>query len=354
MEDNPRFLALSDKGLVQSYQAGDRAAYDEIYRRYTDRVRRTCARILPNPQDAEEATQEAFLRAYQALGRFNGSYQLGAWLARIAANVSIDLLRSRGRSAHLVGLPTEAELAETQRGPEELVAGGLPRVTETLEEIQPLHAQALHLRAVQGMSHDEMAGKLQMSPAQVKALLHRARRSFRRAWEKAEGWALAPLFLFRSHWQKSHAIHNAGASAANLAAFTAPGVPLLVEKAAATAVLVAVALSGMPSDPAAATVDGYAARPPVVASLESQRDETSGVETITTSGRAPRDALALALPDDVRKVVEQENPSLSDDDEPKRRKDDDGGFPFGPGSSDTKKTVKEVGKKLEDVGDVLP
>jgi RNA polymerase sigma-70 factor, ECF subfamily len=349
MGDNPGFVTLSDKGLVQTFQAGERAAYDEIYIRYRDRVRRTCARILPNPQDAEEATQEAFLRAYQALGRFNGSYQLGAWLTRIAANVSIDLLRSRSRSAHLVGLPSEGELAETQRGPEDLVAGGHPRVDEALEEIQPLHAQALQLRAVHGMSHDEMAGRLHMSPAQVKALLHRARRSFKRAWEKAEGWALAPIFLIRSSWSaRSGDVHHAGASAANVAAFTAPGVPLLVEKAAATAALVALALTGAPTGAETPDLERFASQPSIVA--PSERDEARIARTKATVKARPaaNDKVALALPDEVQRVVDDKDPNLNDDDDNRPDDDDDNGL-FGPGSSDAEKAVKKVGKKVEEI-----
>ena len=65
-------------------------------------------------------------------------------------------------------------------------------------EIAPLHARALMLQAVEGLSHKEMAGELEMTAPQVKSLLHRARRSFRAAWQEASGWVLAPATAFRS------------------------------------------------------------------------------------------------------------------------------------------------------------
>src|SRR5688500_9712162 len=133
----------SDRDLVVAFQQGRQDAYAEIYRLYAPRIRRVCSRMLKNPQDVEEATQEAFLKAYQALGRFNGQYQLGAWLSRIASNVCLDHIRARSRSAVQVTLSDEHEAAGTERGPEDIVVGGHPRVQEAIAEIQPLHAQAL-------------------------------------------------------------------------------------------------------------------------------------------------------------------------------------------------------------------
>ena len=236
----------SDRELVVAFQEGRRDAYDEIYRLYAPRVRRVCSRMLKNSQDVDEATQETFLKAYQALGRFNGQYQLGPWLSRIASNVCLDQIRARSRSARQVALSDEHEAAGTERGPEDIVVGDDPRVQETIAEIQPLHAQALTLRALRGLSHREMAGELHMTPAQVKALLHRARSSFRRAWDKAEGWALAPVAAVRGFFSDKSGTSQASS---NLAGLTPSLSPMLAERVATSAVIVAVALSGAPSQP---------------------------------------------------------------------------------------------------------
>jgi len=233
--------ATDDRELVLAFQAGERAAYDEMYRRYHGRVSAICSRILNNSQDAEEAAQETFLRAYQALPRFNGNFLLGAWLARIAANASVDQLRTKSRSP-LVGLPSDHEDPGDDVDPEDVVVGEHPRLDIALAEIKPLHARALAWRNVDGLSHLEIAELLSMTPSQVKALLHRARVSLRKAWDRAEGWAIAPLFGIRSLWPERHG--NSGSfwnAAPSLS-------PLLAEKVAATALVVAVALSGLPTN----------------------------------------------------------------------------------------------------------
>lgn len=243
------FKNLTDKDLVHAYQAGDRAAYDEMYARYSPKVMAICSRMLGRSPEAEEATQETFLKAYQALPRFNGQYQLGAWLTRIASNVCLDQIRVRGRTVRSVALPPE-EVLGSQDGPEEWLAGGDGRVDETIAEIQPLHAKALKLRAVHELSHREMATQLAMSPEQVKALLHRARASFKRAWEKAENFALAPVFFFRSFLEG----RRDGGSASSFAGVASNVSPLLSERLAAGAVFVVAALTAFPSSaPAVST-----------------------------------------------------------------------------------------------------
>ncbi|MFN2524819.1 MAG: RNA polymerase sigma factor [Actinomycetota bacterium] len=239
---------LSDKELVKLYQAGDRAAYDEMYARYSPKVMGICSRMLGRAPEAEEAAQETFLKAYQALPRFNGQYQLGAWLTRIASNVCLDQIRVRTRSVHSVALPPE-EVLGTQDGPEDMLAGGDGRVDETIAEIQPLHARALQMRAIGDLSHREIAAQLSMSPEQVKALLHRARASFKRAWEKAENFALAPVLFFRTFLQG----RREGTGAGSFASVASNMSPMLSERVAAGAVFVVAALTALPASAPAVT-----------------------------------------------------------------------------------------------------
>lgn len=347
----------SDRELVQAFQEGKSAAYDEIYRLYAPRIRRVCSRMLKNSQDVEEATQETFLKAFQALGRFNGQYQLGAWLSRIASNVCLDHIRARSRSAHQVALSDEHETAGTERGPEDIVVGDHPRIHEAIAEIQPLHAQALKLRALGGLSHREMAGELHMTPAQVKALLHRARSSFRRAWDKAEGWALAPLAAVRGFFSEKSGTSQASS---NLIGFTPSLSPLLAERMAASAVIVAVALSGAPSAPT--EPEGRERRGPVVAANVPddlvRPDASAGRQSATQPSRvavvpAPASA-APAEHDPVTKVLEavgeqttklpKKHGGNGDDDDD----DDDGGLGT-PGPASAKPVARKVKKVVQDV-----
>ena len=87
----------TEKELVLAFQSGQGDAYARIYQRYLPVVGSICRRMLKDLDDAEEATQETMLRVLQGLGQFNGRYLLQAWVARIATNVCLDVLRARAR-----------------------------------------------------------------------------------------------------------------------------------------------------------------------------------------------------------------------------------------------------------------
>ncbi|MEA2448011.1 MAG: hypothetical protein QOK47_1648, partial [Actinomycetota bacterium] len=184
------------KALVLRFKAGDTAAYDAIYERYMARVNGICRRMLIDPHDVQEASQEAFLRVYQALGRFNGRYELGAWIARITTNVCLDNLRSRSRRpkemAPLEAIDLELALEGEPETPETLIIRNAEgrRVRKVLASLPPLHRAAIVLRDFEGLSYVEIAGALQITESQVKALLHRARGRFKRDWS-----SLASIFL---------------------------------------------------------------------------------------------------------------------------------------------------------------
>ena len=294
-------IARSDKDLVLAFKAGERAAYDEMYARYRPRVYGVCSRILHNSQDAEEAAQETFLRAYQALHRFNGRYQLGAWLARIATNASVDQLRSKSRSA-VVGLPNEEDPLSTEAGPEQIVIGDYPRLTAAIGDVKPLHARVLAMRSVEGLSHQEIADRLGMTPAQVKALLHRARTSLRRAWDRAEGWALAPVFALRSLLDD----RSSGQSSSPLLGTGAVFSPLLAERFAATALVVAVALGGIPMSGGTSSVPTQPSPRPALRGEQIRPDEIQiarhGRVATTERSRAP---VAVAAPADLGRLIEE-------------------------------------------------
>ena len=140
---------------------------------------------MVNKDDADEAVQETFLKVYQGLPRFNGRYELGAWVARIATNVCLDQVRASGRK------PCDATPAEKleSEGPEDLEPEAIVlsraqarTVRRVLASLPETHRAAIVLRDFEGFSYDEIAEILKMSPTQVKALIHRARKGFRRSW----------------------------------------------------------------------------------------------------------------------------------------------------------------------------
>lgn len=355
MTGNPGLGMHSDRDLVLAFQAGDRSAYEELYRRHHDRVARVCYRFLNNSPDAEEAAQETFLKAFQALPRFNGQYQVGAWLARIAANVCVDHLRVKSRS-HLVALPNEDKVPVLELGPEQILVGDHPRIDVAIQEMQPLHASALHMRGVDGLSHVEIAGRLNMTPAQVKALLHRARSSFKRAWDKAQGWLLAPLVKARS-LDRSSQVSNASS---NIAIVSAQA-PALAEKAAASVLIVMVALSGplSASGPASSGVsmsvpDGTEAERSAFRDAMTPEIDPAGasVKETETTGDADVAALVATLPSTLTSNIQgpQNEPSDADGNDPGPGEDDT----IGPTVRETPRKAREVVEDLLDDVQNLP
>jgi RNA polymerase sigma-70 factor, ECF subfamily len=193
---------LDDRMLVLDFQAGNEGAFSEIHRRYSGLARHVCQRILRNADDADEATQEAMLRVYQGLTRFNGRYALQPWVARIATNVSLDVTRARMRRPQ-TGDRTLMDLREVLRehsdDPLEALERGLERdrVSEVLASLPRNHREALILREFEGRSHQEIGERLGVTPSQAKALIHRAKGSFRRAWDGVTGrHGLGALVIF--------------------------------------------------------------------------------------------------------------------------------------------------------------
>ncbi|MEA2452295.1 MAG: polymerase sigma-70 factor, subfamily [Actinomycetota bacterium] len=335
-----------DRELVVAFKGGVPEAYDEMYARYNERVYRVCHRMLDSHDDAREATQETFLKAYLALPRFNGQYRLGAWLARIAANVCLDHIRRRARSAAVTPLTEHHEAAHVEPGPEDLVVRDVPALS-MLETIQPLHARALELRNLQGFSHKEIADQLHMSPMQVKALLHRARVSFKRAWDNASGWALAPLVGLRSLLH--HSSRDASSISTQLPMWSQAAVPMLAERVAASAMVVAIALSSAGTTPAAPAERSRVAAAPFAEADAAAGIESSSATTATAHAKNQRTLVAdvSGLLDEVRTTAEEK----TENKKPRPKNDDENHGGVGPTSPDraSQKLVKKVNDTAEDV-----
>ena len=199
------YAELDDRMLVLDFQAGQIEAFVEIHERYGALARHVCGRFLDNQQDVDEALQETWIRVFQGLHRFNGQFALRSWLARIATNVSLDILRARSRRPKVDDQPIdEHERVDGADGPEEEVEKLIQRdlIISVLTELPDSHRRALVLRELEGRSHKEIAAELEITPAQAKALIHRAKGTFRREWLRAatERHGLAGFFLIPVIW----------------------------------------------------------------------------------------------------------------------------------------------------------
>lgn len=336
-----------DRDLVVAFKDGVPEAYDEMYRRYSDRISHVCRKMLASPEDAREATQETFLKAFQGLPRFNGEYKLGAWLARIATNVCVDHIRRQTRTAQITPLTEKHEGLNQEIGPEDVVVRDFPALS-TLDEIQPLHARALRLRDLHGLSHKEIAAQLDMTSMQVKALLHRARGSFKRAWGNASGWVFAPIASFR-------AFINDGAKDAGFGAqlplWAQTTTPLFAERMAASAIAVAMVFSGGPSSTTGAPATGVDSSTPQELALgdEPSVNPSSGAAPVAPAQAASEDKTVVAevttLIEEVKKAADESKPKKKDDE----GDDDNGGEGIPDPDQASGQAVKTVTKTAEEL-----
>lgn len=149
-------------------KTGDLAAFEQIMSRCERRVLRVALRLLNNPQDAQDAAQEVFLRLYKHLGRLDDERGYEAWLFRVTVNVCRDIGRQRRRSVALEDVPEPASRQpdahhDAQRAQQlEIVRRGLCRLGEK-------ERAALVLRDVEGLSTREVAGILGTSENTVRS-----------------------------------------------------------------------------------------------------------------------------------------------------------------------------------------
>jgi len=171
-----RAFTMADDGLVRRAQAGDRAAFDDLYARHAGRVYAVCLRMAGHVGEAERLTQDAFVLAWRRLASFRGDSAFSSWLHRIAVNAVLeDRRRARRRGARLEAAANQAALepARSLRIEERM---DLERAIAALPE----RARAvLVLHDIEGYRHDEIAALLGIATGTAKAQLHRARRLLR-------------------------------------------------------------------------------------------------------------------------------------------------------------------------------
>jgi len=159
----------SDLELVRRAQRGERGAFDLLVLRYQHKVIKLVARLLRDPTEAEDVAQEAFVKAYRALGSFRGDSAFYTWLYRIAVNTARNAMASRQRRP----LDYEAELSEGEQSTVEsrLRHTDTPEATVLSEEIRETVNRAVAalpedlrtaiiLREVEGLSYEEIAAAI--------------------------------------------------------------------------------------------------------------------------------------------------------------------------------------------------
>ncbi len=187
----------SDAAQVLRAREGDRDAFRMLVERHSRNVFRLAYRMTGNEHDAEEVVQETFLKAYQQLNRFEQRASFGTWIHRIAANCSVDLVRSRmrhqDRRAPAAGDgPDEIEMpANDAAQPDRLVWANeiQRRIQAAMATLTPHERAAFTLRHFEGWSIEEIGHKLGLQSNATKHSIFRAVRKMRVALEPfASGW----------------------------------------------------------------------------------------------------------------------------------------------------------------------
>ncbi len=187
-------LPVSDEELVKRVQEGNSEAFEELVRRYERKVYNIAYRILGNEEDATEALQDTFLRAYRFLPKFGFKSSFYTWLYRIATNVSITKLRNRKKKEAVsldAPVPDSDDLTfdvpDTGQTPEEVFAQKRLRekLDQAVRELPEEYRVVVILRDLEGLSNEEVSRVLKLSVPAVKSRLHRARLALR---EKLAGY----------------------------------------------------------------------------------------------------------------------------------------------------------------------
>ena len=171
-----------ERSLLERARRGDTAAFEEIVRENEKTVFHLALRQLGNREDAEDATQEVFLKAFTGLGSFRGESKISVWLYRITCNVCTDILRKRRDSVSL-SLETEDGEAELELPDERFDPVALTersdlreQVGEALKKLPADGREILLLREIGGQSYEEIAETLSLDIGTVKSRIFRARK----------------------------------------------------------------------------------------------------------------------------------------------------------------------------------
>jgi RNA polymerase sigma-70 factor (ECF subfamily) len=174
-----RSKALTDEEIIARVQAGERALYEIIMRRYNQRLYRVARAILHDDAEAEDVMQDAYVRAYTHLDQFAGRSAFSTWLTRIAVHEALTRLRSRNRHPQVDVTEYDGEISmktsSNSLDPEQSASTG--QLREFLEEavlnLPESYRTVIMLRDIEELSTAETAEALDLTEDNVKVRLHR-------------------------------------------------------------------------------------------------------------------------------------------------------------------------------------
>ena len=179
----------SEQLLIKRIKDGDLSAYDTMVSRYWDRIYARVIQLLNNAQDAEEVTQDAFIRAQRGLDSFRGDASFGTWLYQIATNLARNRywywFRRKRDQSFSIDQPLSADsditledfMPSEQENPSQaaITQEFVDRVAVCMDELSEQHKEVLVLRNIENMSYDAIADRLGLSVGTIKSRIARGR-----------------------------------------------------------------------------------------------------------------------------------------------------------------------------------
>lgn len=191
------WMQETEAAAVARARAGDGDAFRLLVERYSRSVFRLAYRMMGNEQDAEDVVQEAFLRAYQQLNRYDGRASFHTWIYRIASNYSLDLLRARKNRGRNEMVKEGEEQSQVDR-----LVDGTPqadrlvfsnqvqaKLSSAMDELSEQERTAFVLRHFEGLSVEQIGEALGVGQSATKNSIFRAVQKLRRALEPLVGEA---------------------------------------------------------------------------------------------------------------------------------------------------------------------
>lgn len=186
---------LNEASLIQRCQRGERDAFDELVTRYESKVYNLALRIMGDPDEAFDVSQEAFLRIFRGIESFQGGSALTTWVYRIVHNLCLDEMKRRRRRPQIVTDPSDPDeggeplldrLSEPGHEPEAQLLGDerTQAVRAAVYRMKGHHRDVLVLYDLEGFSYNEIAEMLKTNVGTVKSRLNRARLALAKELEK--------------------------------------------------------------------------------------------------------------------------------------------------------------------------
>lgn len=194
---------LTDEAIVERVRAGEHELYEILIRRHNQRLYRVARSILRDDAEAEDVMQDAYVRAYSHLHQFEGRASFTTWLTKIAVYEALARARRNGRfltcdDTSMDERTITGDPAALPRTPEDELSQQELRhlLTEAIDSLPATHRLVFVMRQVEGISTEDVAESLGISPENVKVRLHRAKAALRKDIDRRVGQHATELFAF--------------------------------------------------------------------------------------------------------------------------------------------------------------